>query len=61
MTRVMASGVFDLIHLGHISYLEQARSYGDELVVVVARDSTAERRKHRPVNPDHVKIGRAHV
>ncbi|MBQ3685245.1 MAG: FAD synthase [Candidatus Methanomethylophilaceae archaeon] len=55
MTRVMASGVFDLIHLGHISYLEQARSYGDELVVVVARDSTAERRKHRPVNPDHVR------
>ncbi len=55
MTRVMASGVFDLIHLGHISYLEQARSYGDELVVVVACDSTVTRRKHKPVNPDHVR------
>jgi cytidyltransferase-like protein len=35
MVRVMASGVFDLIHPGHISYLQQARSFGDELVVVV--------------------------
>ena len=31
MTRVMASGVFDIIHPGHISYLEQARSYCDKV------------------------------
>jgi FAD synthetase len=55
MTRVMASGVFDLIHLGHISYLEQARSCGDELVVVIACDSTVRRKKHEPVNPDTVR------
>ena len=40
MTRVMASGVFDILHTGHISYLEQAKAAGDELVVVVACAST---------------------
>ena len=48
----MASGVFDILHTGHISYLEQARSLGDELVVVVACDSTVRRRKHEPITPE---------
>lgn len=55
MTRVMASGVFDLIHPGHISYLEQARSYGDELVVVIACDSTVRKRKHEPITPETMR------
>jgi len=49
MVRVMATGVFDLLHPGHIQYLAEAKKLGDELVVVVARDSTAERLKHRPI------------
>lgn len=49
MVRVMATGVFDLLHPGHIQYLTEAKKLGDELVVVVARDSTAERFKHRPI------------
>lgn len=48
----MASGVFDILHTGHISYLEQARSMGDELVVVVACDSTVRKRKHEPITPE---------
>ena len=56
MARVMASGVFDLIHLGHISYLEQAKAHGDELVVVVACDSTVRKKKHQPINPDSVRV-----
>ena len=56
MTRVMASGVFDLIHLGHISYLEQAKAHGDELVVVVACDSTVRKKKHQPINTDSVRV-----
>ena len=40
MVRVMAVGVFDLLHAGHLHYLEQAKSLGDELVVVVAHDDT---------------------
>ena len=55
MTRVMASGVFDLIHTGHISYLEQAKALGDELVVVVACDSTVRRRKHEPITPEDMR------
>lgn len=55
MVRVMASGVFDIIHPGHISYLQQARSYGDELIVVVACDDTVRRRKHEPITPDYMR------
>lgn len=56
MTRVMASGVFDIIHTGHISYLEQARSMGDELVVVVACDNTVRQRKHEPITPEGMRM-----
>ncbi|MCQ2079693.1 MAG: FAD synthase [archaeon] len=56
MVRVMASGVFDLIHPGHISYLQQARSFGDELVVVVACDETVRRQKHEPITPDFMRV-----
>ena len=48
----MATGVFDLLHPGHIHYLAEAKKLGDELVVVVARDSTAERFKHRPITSE---------
>jgi FAD synthetase len=49
MVRVMATGVFDLLHPGHLHFLEEARKHGDELIVVVARDSTARRLKHEPI------------
>ena len=45
---VLTSGVFDLLHLGHVKYLEEAKKAGGqnaELIVIVARDSTVERRK----------------
>ncbi len=51
----MASGVFDLIHLGHVHYLEEAKRLGDELVVVVARDSTVRREKHEPITPEEFR------
>jgi len=49
MKRVMAVGVFDLLHAGHLHYLEQAKSLGDHLTVVVAHDDTVRLRKHEPV------------
>ncbi len=55
MVRVMASGVFDLIHPGHISYLQQAKALGDELVVVIASDETVRREKHEPITPDYMR------
>jgi FAD synthetase len=54
---VLASGVFDLLHLGHVRYLEEAKKAGGEnaeLIVIVARDSTVEKRKgYRPVIPEN--------
>jgi len=45
----MAVGVFDLLHAGHLHYLEQAKALGDHLTVVVAHDDTVRKRKHEPV------------
>jgi len=55
MVRVMATGVFDLLHPGHLYFLEEAKRLGDELVVVVARDQTARRLKHEPYVPEHIR------
>jgi len=53
---VLASGVFDLLHYGHIRFLEEAKRQGGpgaRLVVIVARDTTVERMKGRaPVIPE---------
>ena len=49
MTRVMAVGIFDLLHAGHLHYVEQAKSLGEELVVVFANDETVRKQKHEPV------------
>ncbi|MGC2035726.1 MAG: adenylyltransferase/cytidyltransferase family protein [Thermoplasmata archaeon] len=55
MVRVMATGVFDLLHPGHLYFLTEAKKLGDELVVVVARDQTARRLKHEPYVPEHLR------
>jgi FAD synthetase len=55
MVRVMATGVFDLLHPGHLFFLEEAKKLGDELVVVVARDQTARRLKHEPYVPEQIR------
>lgn len=47
--RVLASGVFDLMHPGHLHFLGQASELADELVVVIARDSTVQRTKRHPI------------
>ena len=44
---VLAGGVFDIIHPGHIYTLNAAKALGDTLVVVVATDNTAEKMKKR--------------
>ncbi len=53
---VLASGVFDLVHYGHIRFIEEAKKLGGKeahLVVIVARDKTVERLKgRRPIIPE---------
>lgn len=44
---VLAGGVFDIIHPGHIHTLNSAKALGDVLVVVIATDNTAEKMKKR--------------
>jgi FAD synthetase len=54
---VLASGVFDLLHLGHVRFLEEAKKADGrdaELVVIIARDSTVEKRKgEKPIMPEN--------
>ena len=52
----MATGVFDLLHPGHLYFLREARKLGDELWVVVARDTTAPRFKHEPITPETSRV-----
>ncbi len=48
---VLAGGVFDIIHPGHIYTLNAAKALGDVLVVVVATDNTSEKmKKRRPLH-----------
>jgi FAD synthetase len=56
MVRVMASGVFDILHTGHIHYLTEAKSLGDELFVVVATDSTVRKKKHEPITSEGMRL-----
>jgi D-beta-D-heptose 7-phosphate kinase/D-beta-D-heptose 1-phosphate adenosyltransferase len=50
---VLTNGVFDILHAGHVSYLEEAKSCGDRLIVAVNDDDSVRRLKgaSRPVNP----------
>jgi FAD synthetase len=57
MVTIMATGTFDLIHMGHIYYLREAKKLGDKLVTVVARDSTVRKMKHEPVTPEDMRLG----
>ena len=50
--RVMAFGTFDNLHPGHLSYLSQAGVFGDELIVVVARDQNVLKIKGHETHED---------
>ena len=57
-TVVFANGCFELIHVGHIRYLEAAKALGDVLVVAVNTDESMRLIKpdRRPVNPDRERF-----
>jgi FAD synthetase len=56
MVKVMATGTFDLLHMGHIYYLKEAKKLGDTLVVVVATDATVRKLKHDPITPQEIRV-----
>ena len=55
MRRVVAQGTFDILHPGHVHYLQEAASMGDELHVIVARSSNVTH-KPGPVVPDEQRV-----
>ena len=59
-TVVFTNGCFDLIHLGHVDYLEKARNLGDRLVVGLNSDSSVSRFKG-PERPLQDQVSRARV
>jgi len=56
MVRVLATGTFEILHPGHLLYLEEAKKLGDELFVVVARDVNVKRRKRMPIIPEEQRL-----
>lgn len=48
-TIVLCHGVFDLMHLGHIKYFEEAKNFGDTLIVTITPDKHVRRGPSRPV------------
>jgi FAD synthetase len=53
---VVCGGVFDILHPGHAFILGEAKSRGDVLVAIVARDSTVEKRKRIPIVPEDQRV-----
>jgi len=55
---VFTNGCFDIIHAGHVDYLEKAKSFGDVLIVGVNSDSSVRRIKgdKRPINPQELRL-----
>lgn len=55
---VLTSGTFDLFHIGHAQYLEQAKALGDLLIVGVDSDAKVKERKgpHRPIVPEMERV-----
>ncbi|MCS6796549.1 MAG: D-glycero-beta-D-manno-heptose 1-phosphate adenylyltransferase [Raineya sp.] len=54
---VFTNGCFDILHLGHVDYLEKARLLGDKLVVGLNSDSSVRRLKgeRRPINSEYAR------
>lgn len=46
MKTVMAQGTFDILHPGHVHYLKESAKLGNELIVVISRDSRVNHRKN---------------
>ncbi len=54
---VFTNGCFDILHLGHIDYLEKARQKGTRLIVGLNSDASVKRLKgeSRPINPEYAR------
>ncbi len=53
--RIVATGTFDLLHPGHLFYLEESKKLGEELFVIVARDANVKHKPH-PIIPEDQRL-----
>ena len=58
---VFTNGVFDLLHVGHVTYLRQARLLGNSLFVAINSDASARRLSKGPGRPVNTALDRANV
>ena len=57
---VFTNGVFDILHIGHVHYLNQAKAQGQRLIVGLNADSSVKRLgkgDDRPINPEEARAG----
>jgi cytidyltransferase-like protein len=52
---VLCHGVFDLLHIGHLRHFEEAKRYGDVLVVTLTPDQWVNKGPHRPAFPENLR------
>jgi cytidyltransferase-like protein len=58
----MIFGTFDHLHPGHLDFFTQAKTYGDYLIVVVARDINVKKIKgHNPDKNENVRLREVHA
>ena len=57
---VLTSGTFDLLHVGHLNYLERVKQYGDAVIVLLSGDNRVKARKG-PSRPIISESERAHM
>lgn len=57
LTVVFTNGCFDLLHIGHVKLLDEARRHGDRLIVGINSDASVSRLKgpSRPIVPEHAR------
>jgi len=56
MKKVVATGVFNILHPGHILYLREAKKLGDRLYVIVARDENVKGKKNYMILPERQRL-----
>jgi FAD synthetase len=56
MVRVLATGTFEILHPGHLLFLEEAKKLGDELFVIIGRDVNVRKRKRTPIIPEEQRL-----
>lgn len=56
MKKVLAHGTFDIVHYGHVRYLERAKKYGDYLIVYVTSDRLAKEKGKNPYFNEEIRM-----